>query len=200
VQKQKFMLNKTRAKFVEAVGYSGNPALYAKLEAVAADKNFSAEVRSQARSSLKEKNRYIEIAKVMNVGVDQAKDVAQLWAIRHKNGLAVGESVRFRWAARDLYLHGYGRESLDVALEVLRANVADPLTDRYREDGIAFLCKALGLSGIADYKQPLMDIANGAVNDKYARYAERAAQYFDAGFKSTNKAGKYEVPAQSRRP
>lgn len=172
----------TAKVYTEALSLSGNPAVRDELEQLSTDKAVSKTVRTYAKKYLKQFTRYQHIAEDMNVGLEQAQTNKELWALRHKNGLAVDESPRVRLAARDLYLHGYGKESLDVAAEVLLAHADAELKDKYIIDAMAFLCKALGLSGITEYKDVLIDVANHSNTPKLVRYAERGAQYFDSSF------------------
>jgi hypothetical protein len=182
-----------RARYLEALRYAGNPQVYARLEQVANDPATTRDLKSELLLALREAPRYGQIAETMAVGTENATTYEQLWAIRHRNGLRVDDPVRLRWAARDLYLHKYGRDSLDVAAEELRRNAESTIEDNYVEDAMAFLCKALGLAGNAEYLPLLKEIANTAKNEKLQRYAERSAQYYDTSFKRTS------APLQKRR-
>jgi hypothetical protein len=173
-------------KYFKAISMSGNPDVYAKLEQLSQDKKIKSGIRSNARSALKNSRKYTEIAQTIGVGLQDAKTNDELWAIRHKNGLAVTDTARLRLAARDLYLHGYEKESLDVAAQTIRDNADKKLKDREQIDAMAFLCKALGTSGKREYKETLILVANTAKTKKLKEYAERSAQYFDRSFKANN--------------
>jgi len=174
------------SKYFEAMSMSGNPDVYAKLEQLSQNKQIKSGSRSKARSALKGSSKYTPIAQAMSVGLQDAKNNDELWAIRHKNGLAVADTARMRLAARDLYLHGYEKESLDVAAQTIRDNTDKKLTDRLQIDAMAFLCKALGTSGKREYKETLIFVADNAKTKKLKEYAERSAQYFDKSFKASN--------------
>jgi hypothetical protein len=174
--------NRWRARYLEALRYAGNPQVYARLEQVASDSETPRDIKSDLLLALRESTRYEQIAKTMAVDLESASTYEQLWAIRHRNGLRVDDPVRLRWAARDLYLHKYGADSLHVAAEELRRRASQPIEHDYVEDAMAFLCKALGLSGRAEFLPLLKDVANSAASEKIRKYAERSAQYFDVSF------------------
>jgi hypothetical protein len=173
-------------KYFEAMSMSGNPDVYAKLEQLSQNKQVKSGVRSKAHSALKHSAKYVQIAQTMSVGLQDAKTNDELWAIRHRNGLAVADTTRLRLAARDLYLHGYEKESLDVAAQTLRDNTDKILKDRLQIDAMAFLCKALGTSRKREYKETLIFVADNAKTKKLMEYAERSTQYFDNSFKANN--------------
>lgn len=176
-----------RERYVEALGYSGNPAVYAAVRELLADAQVKGVDRSDLQAALALEARYTEIAAAMAPDMAQVTSVQALWAQRHARGLRVADGVRVRWAARDLFLHKHGRASLDVAAEYLRSRMAFTPAGANVEDAMAFLCKALGVSGVAAHEPLLVELANATPSEKVADYAERAAQYFDPAFERTKR-------------
>jgi hypothetical protein len=178
---------KILATYVQALTYSGSPQYRVFLEQLSLDRAQSSSVRDEAKNGLMLVNKYQQIAEYMATDTEKATTYKELWATRYKNGLAVDDRVRMRWAARDLYLFPLGVEGFDVAKKTLEANIYNTIDDDYKIDAFAFLCKALGLSRNADYKDVLVQLANNSPNKKLAEYAERSTQYLDPTFKMKNK-------------
>ena len=91
-----------------------------------------------------------------------------------------------RLAARDLYLHAYGKASLDEAAAFLMEHAETENDNKNFVDGMAFLCKTLGLTRSPVYKDVLVHVANNARVKKLMEYAERSVQYQQPAFKADN--------------
>jgi hypothetical protein len=178
---------KTLKKYVQAISYSGNPIYLEALQKLSQDSSLPGYIRSEAAVGIRVFNKYKSISEAMSVGTEKANTNNELWAIRQNTALHTNDHERVRWAARDLYLHVYGTENLNVARDFIMENIDSNISDEYVVDAIAFLCKALGLSRNIEYKDVLIKLANNTPNKKLADYAERSVQYFDRNFKASNK-------------
>lgn len=174
-------------KYVQAISYSGNPIYLETLQKFSKDSSLPGYIRDEAEVGIRVFNKYKSISEAMSVGTEKATTNNELWAIRQNTALHTNDHERVRWAARDLYLHVYGNENLNVARDFILENVESDISDDYVVDAIAFLCKALGLSRNTEYKDALVKLANNTPNKKLADYAERSVQYFDRNFKATNR-------------
>lgn len=77
-------------------------------------------------------------------------------------------------AAKILYRHyRYDPVVQKTAEAFLLDYYADGLTDRYRVDALAWLCKILGVSGNRDYIATLREVAENTLNYKLSLYATK---------------------------
>ena len=170
--------------YVQAIAYSGNEKYLSILKDISVDKKKAFSVRREAKNQLRDFEIYQEISNKMGEAVASAKSLEESWVIRHRVGLESENPIWVRWAARDLFLHGYGADSFAIAESYLREHAIDDNEDNNLVDASAFLCKALGVSGNSEYVDVLTYVANTTPVKKLRRYAERSVQYYDRDFKA----------------
>lgn len=188
IQSNKQLNKKYAETYIRALIYSGNPKYLKFLDDVSKDITYSRTIRKLANNYKLQFKTYESISQLMNDTATTTKE--EFWAKRYEKGLRVSDSVRMRWAARDLYLRGSNEHSYDVAKKFLEENYKNKTDDSYLIDTMSFLCKTLGLSRNDKYKDILIEVANKTPNKKLAKYAERSVQYFYRNFKSYNPAMK----------
>lgn len=149
------------------------------------DTRTSRPVRKALEDALQAESSALRVVREINVDTANARSVEELWAIRHRNGLRVGDSARMRLAARDVYTFSYEKPSLDVAAEVLATGALITEGDDDAVDALAWLCRALGAAGRIEYKAVLIDVANHAVSEKVSEYAVAAVRRFDRRFEAS---------------
>lgn len=100
---------------------------------------------------------------------------------RYVNQLVQGGPVSIREAAQSIYHSNYrDTETLDVAAEVLLQKYRTA-SDNTTSDALAWVCKALGVSGNGRYKPVLDEVVANANNRKLDRHCENAADSLSPG-------------------
>lgn len=100
---------------------------------------------------------------------------------RYVNQLVQGGPVSIRDAAQSIYHSGYrDTETLDVAAEVLLQKYRTA-SDSTSADALAWVCKALGISGNGRYKPVLDEVVANSNNSKLDRHCEKAADSLSPG-------------------
>jgi hypothetical protein len=79
-----------------------------------------------------------------------------------------------RDAAKSIYRGQFSEKALfDVLSDELLKGYKTSLNDRNQLDTLAWMCKALGASGMAEYKQTLTQIIENSSNAKLLKYAKQ---------------------------
>ena len=107
--------------------------------------------------------------KLKDTGTGQLSDVTRLIDELRSNDLLTKKA-----AAKEIYLSHFADQSLfGVVHEELLKGYQLSSSDRHHVDTMAWLCKALGASGMTEYKVTLEKIAETSSSEKLRNYARQ---------------------------
>ncbi|PHS69995.1 MAG: hypothetical protein COB23_04915 [Methylophaga sp.] len=167
---------KLSSYMIRALGYSGNEKYYAPLEQLSDTKSPVAALRRHAKKALQNLSQFTRWNKALanNKLIVEGKSVEVTTYLKM---LDVNDVFVQRLAARAMYHeHQKDPDLLASAAEKLKTLYTQPGLDREAQDTAAWLCKAIGQSGQAEYIELLHNVANETPYPKIKKYAMKFAR------------------------
>ena len=164
--------NDEMAWLCKALASSGNQEYKEVLKRVA-DSTKDEKLARYARQSMEQIDEYAERNKIIsdtkNVVPGQSPEVTKLINMLKSDNIALKKD-----AAKEIYRAHFTEHNLfEVVNEELLKGYQLNASDKNHVDAMAWLCKALGASGMQEYKATLDNITNTSSSETLRKYAKQ---------------------------